>query len=222
MASIGGPNVVEDGLVLALDAANSRSYPRTGTTWSDLSGNGNNGTLVNGPTFSSGNNGSIVFDGVNDRITLGDRASLRPTSITHCAWVNGSEFTSWHGIISNMPSWGTGFSMQIGITQKIALMISGNYLTTSYTPLINTWYYICGTHNASNTLNTLYVNGIIENTTTRAISYTANAVTDIGCFYTGGTLRFVGQISNVLTYNRALTAQEVLQNYNATKSRFGL
>ena len=218
----GGPNIVVDGLVLNLDAANVKSYVSGSTTWTDLSRGNNNGTLTNGPTYSTANGGSIVFDGVNDRITLGDRVSLRPSSITHCAWVNGSQFTSWHGIISNMPSWGTGFSMQIGITQKIALMVSGNYLTTSYTPLINTWYYICGTHNALNTLNTLYVNGITENTLTRAISYSANAVTDIGCFYTGGSLPFSGQISNILTYNRALTSQEILQNYNATKTRFGL
>ena len=65
-----GPNIITDGLVLALDAANSRSYPGTGTTWSDLSGNGNSGTLTNGPTFNSGNGGSIVFDGVDDNISF--------------------------------------------------------------------------------------------------------------------------------------------------------
>jgi hypothetical protein len=67
-----GPNIVTDGLVLYLDAANQKSYPGTGTTWNDLSGNGNNGTLVNGPTFNSDNNGSIVFDGVDDYVNFGD------------------------------------------------------------------------------------------------------------------------------------------------------
>ena len=63
-----GPRIVSNGLVLCLDAANKRSYPGTGTTWTDLSGNSNNGTLTNGPTFSAGNMGSILFDGTNDYV----------------------------------------------------------------------------------------------------------------------------------------------------------
>jgi hypothetical protein len=65
-----GPNIVTNGLVLALDAANSKSYPGSGTTWRDLSGNNNSGSLTNGPTFSSANGGSIVFDGSNDYIGI--------------------------------------------------------------------------------------------------------------------------------------------------------
>ena len=70
MGVFAGPEVVEDGLVLALDAGNTKSYPGSGTTWTDLSGNGNNGTLTNGPTYSSSNGGSIVFDGVNDFVDI--------------------------------------------------------------------------------------------------------------------------------------------------------
>jgi hypothetical protein len=70
-------NIVKDGLILDLDAAKRDSYPGTGTTWNDISGNQNNGTLVNGPTFNSGNGGSIVFDGVNDYANLSDPMSLR-------------------------------------------------------------------------------------------------------------------------------------------------
>ena len=216
------PGIVQSGLVLHLDASSKTSYPGTGTTWFDLSGQVNNGDFVNGPKFISSNGGSIDFDGADDRISLGNKASLRPTSITHCAWVRGTQFTSWHGIISNMSSWGTGFSMQMGTIQNIALMVSGIYLKTSYTPQLNTWYYVCGTHDSTNSLSTLYVNGAVENTLTHPISYNSNAVTEIGCFYTGGVLPFSGQISSILTYNRALTSQEILQNYNATKARFGL
>ncbi len=75
MAHFHSPRIITDGLVLALDAANQKSYPGSGTTWSDLSGNGNNGTLTNGPTFDSGNNGSIIFDGVDDYITTGTTPS---------------------------------------------------------------------------------------------------------------------------------------------------
>jgi len=71
-----GPNISTSGLVLALDAANTKSYPGSGTTWTDMSGNNNNGTLTNGPTFNSANGGSIVFDGSNDFVTLGNQSVL--------------------------------------------------------------------------------------------------------------------------------------------------
>ena len=70
MGVFAGPEITESGLVLALDAGNLKSYPTTGTTWTDLSGRGNTGTLTNGPTYSSANGGSIVFDGVNDYVTV--------------------------------------------------------------------------------------------------------------------------------------------------------
>lgn len=72
MSIYGGPDIITDGLVFCLDAANSKSYPGTGTAWTDLSGNDNNGTLTNGPTFDSSNGGSIVFDGVNDQVNCGN------------------------------------------------------------------------------------------------------------------------------------------------------
>ena len=72
MAFSFSPRIVTDGLVLYLDAANQRSYPGSGTTWSDISRGGNNGTLVNGPTFDPGNGGSIVFDGVDDYVSIPD------------------------------------------------------------------------------------------------------------------------------------------------------
>ena len=76
-AAASGPNIVEDGLVLALDAGNTKSYPGSGTTWTDLSGKGNNGTLTNGPTFDSGNGGAIFFDGGNDYVTTGNTLTER-------------------------------------------------------------------------------------------------------------------------------------------------
>ena len=75
MATNGGPNIIEDGLVFAVDAANKKSYPGSGTTWADLAGS-NNGTLINGPTFDSGNGGSIVFDGTNDYSEMGIATDL--------------------------------------------------------------------------------------------------------------------------------------------------
>ena len=205
-------NIVTSGLVLNVDASFVASYPVSGTSWYDISGSGNTGTLVNGPTFNT--NGWINFDGVDDRVTLGYSPTLINTSITQEAWVNATSFIyGWHGIISNMPEWGTGFSLQIGTTQRIAAMVSGVYLTTSWTPKTNTWYHIVATHRSSDTLNSLYVNGVLENTTTRSISYTTSAQTTIGVFYTSNSLHFLGNMANVRSYNRALSQSEVLQNY---------
>ena len=216
------PRVVTDGLVFAVDAGNVKSYPGSGTVWYDLSGNGNNGTLVNGPTFDSDNRGSIDFDGSDDYVDLGYNENLLSDSKTNEAWVNASSFINWRGIISNFPSWGTGFGLQIGIRENIAATVSGQYLKTSWAPSLNTWYHIVATHNSSDNSNKLYVNGILESTLTRNVSYVENAVTRIGCFYNTPSLLFAGKIPIVQIYNRALTPQEITQNYNALKSRFGL
>lgn len=84
-----GPNIITDGLVLALDAGNTKSYPGSGTTWNDVSGNGNNGTLINGPTFDTGNGGSVVFDGVDDHFTTSTTPTelLGNPSFTISMWV---------------------------------------------------------------------------------------------------------------------------------------
>ena len=81
-----GPKIVTNGLVLYLDAANKKSYPGTGTTWTDLSGLGNNGTLTNGPTFNSANGGSIVFDGVDDYVSVANNSSLNASTQTVSVW----------------------------------------------------------------------------------------------------------------------------------------
>jgi hypothetical protein len=91
MSVAGGPDLIQDGLVLCLDAANTKSYPGSGTSWVDLSGNGNNGTLTNGPTFSSTNGGNIFFDGTNDYVRVSS-TSIIPgsSSFTFNIWLNYS------------------------------------------------------------------------------------------------------------------------------------
>ena len=97
MSAFGGPNIVDNGLVLYLDAGNRKSYTSGSTTWFDKSGFNNNGTLTNGPTFDSGNGGNIVFDGADDYGIIPDSNILSFTNaqMTVSAWVN---------IISSIPT----------------------------------------------------------------------------------------------------------------------
>ena len=97
MATNGGPNIIEDGLVFAVDATNKKSYPGSGTTWTDLAGN-NIGTLTNSPTFDSGNGGNLVFDGTDDYTQFNQSISL--TEATFIAWIKRSgQQDSWAGIL---------------------------------------------------------------------------------------------------------------------------
>jgi len=157
----------------------------------------------------------LYFNGVNSFVNAGTSPDLTPQSISVEAWVKPTTFvSSWMGIISNMTSWGTGFGLQLGTSQKIAAMISGTYLTTTWTPSLNKWYHIVATHNSSTNQNILYVNGIKESISTQAISYESNAKTYIGVFYTSPNLFFNGYIDEVKIYNTALTDDEVKQDFN--------
>ena len=194
----------------------------TGSFTGDSSGNKNTGTLTGGPTWVDGKRGkALSFDGSNDYVNLGVSPQLTPNNITISAWVKADTFQSlWHGIVSNMTSWGTGFSLQIGTTQKIAAMVSGTYLTTNWTPKIDTWYHIVATHDSTTNENVLYVNGNRENSSTYPVSYEANAKTYIGVFYTSPNLFFDGLIDEVRVYNRALSAAEIQALYNSSAAKF--
>jgi hypothetical protein len=196
MATEGGPNIITDGLVLALDAASPRSYPGTGTTWYDVSGYGNNGTLTNGPTFNSG---SIVFDGVNDYLKTPSIPNFRTISL----WVKTSNTgTGWKYLVdarTGMPNgWYTGFSGGSGI--------GGNW-TSQYVNGVLT------TVNFDNITLGIWCNLVITSNT----SYTSD-ITFMSRYSNSEPL--AGYIANIMIHNKALSAEEVLQNYNATKSRF--
>jgi hypothetical protein len=213
-----GPKVVSNGLVLYLDAANNKSYPGTSTTWTDLSGNGYNGTLTNGPTFSSANGGSIVFDGVDDYISIVSNANL----------TFGTGNFSIGFWIYRASSWSTTCNFTDGNSGALDIYTSGGNLRIApqYASSVaiasvsslstNLWYNL--TIVKSSSVTTAYING----TSIGSTSDTSNYSSSILKF--GGTLDgyFTGRMSNILIYNRSLSATEVLQNYNATKSRFGL
>jgi hypothetical protein len=251
MAFGNGPSIVTNGLVLALDAADRNSYPGSGTTWRDLSTSGLSGTLTNGPTFSSANGGSIVFDGTNDYVNISPSGYNLGVNFSLQVWTritrfgggpfNGSENRA--SLISNsypylanqgflfmatsqaespsfIPTPGKEtFFLSIGNDQFGASAVTG-----SLTPYVNNWVQLSATVNSTNLIR-LYINAVEPSYSNQqngpsSLSYTA------GPFSIGvrnNNLEFLqGSISSVQIYNRALSATEILQNYNATKTRFGL
>ncbi len=102
-----GPDINENGLVLSLDAANYKSYTGSGTTWRDLSGNSNNGTLTNGPTFNAANMGAIVFDGTDDKVTISMNSSF-------IYGVSPFSLNAWIYVLGNQSQFSAGFSDVFG------------------------------------------------------------------------------------------------------------
>jgi hypothetical protein len=217
------PAVSTDGIVLMLDAANIRSYPGSGTTWTDLSGNGNTGTLTNGPTYSSSNNGSIVFDGVDDYITTSNNQNLLPTAgLSICAWIKTSVADKW--CVDKAPSvGGQGYTFAGTSLSTWAMNVNSSSVQSVSTYTSNTWKFIVGTWTPSTSLK-LYFNGVLDAINTTSISAT---ITDpsvdlwIARRRSGGDY-FNGSISNISIYSVALTDAQVLQNFNALRGRFGL
>jgi hypothetical protein len=224
--------IVTNGLVLALDAGDRNSYTGSGTSWTDLSGNGNTGTLTNGPTYSSTNGGSIVFDGSNDYIDLGNKTlGVELQDKSACVWIYQTTSPSvFAGIIDkdfdNNPVYG-GWGFWISSANKMNFWLQGQkdlIDTGSGTITNNTWQHLSFSYNYSAKSVSFYLNGILNSTVTNAtIVENASDTTTlkIGAFR-GGTSLFNGRISNVLLYNKQLTAAEVLQNYNAQKARFNI
>ena len=225
-----GPDIITDGLVLELDAGDRNSYPGTGTTWRNLSGNSNNGTLTNGPTFNTGSLGNIVFDGVDDYASLGTFTGLGSSNRTIEVWcqILALPPSGNRRIISfpkddtgdDTPAYTIGFT---STTSSLALGIGGSpydgsILNISFT--LSTWMCLVGVVN-SNVLT-----GYKDNSFIRTVTNTG-AVTTNPIGYIARYNGFYGQygnvrIGNIRVYNRALSATEVSQNYTAMKTRFGL
>ena len=223
MAYNNGPRIVTDGLVLTLDAGNTKSYAGSGTTWGDLSGNGNNGTLTNGPTFSSANGGSIVFDGVDDYAQFNVLSQISsslsysvcfnfyPTSIVteKGVWLSCTSTNDRHGgkVVDNL------------------FIFKSNNISLSCNIVVNKWQYICCVSNGATPQ--LYLDAVQNSTDVTANgSYNYFGYTTVGKIggsnTNAGSTSFPGNISNIQIYNRALTANEIQQNFNATRGRFGV
>ena len=214
MASKSGPDIIEDGLVLCLDAASKRSYPGTGTVWTDLTGS-NNGTLTNGPTFDADNGGSIVFDGSNDYISTDySNSSEHTISIVFKIISFPSSDTRLLG-----PYSGSTNQLAVGWTNStFRIWVASSWNTTSFSSSVDTIYHLTIAHDSSNN-NLIYVNGIYEDTILNKESYFNNMGFGNSFILSYGSY-FNGNIYNINLYNRALTADEIRRNYLSTKERF--
>ena len=207
--------LVTDGLVLNLDAGDPRSYPGSGTTWTDLSGNGNNGTFgasTAAPTYNNANGGSIVFDGTNDYVSLGT-PSIGTGKITVSAWIKITTGGIYQHIVDNQsPEW------HLAILNDNRPYFFNGVVNHNSTLQLSTgvWYMITGVQGIT---NDLYINGVLSQSIESNVNITANTP-HIGRWYNGPSRYFNGNISNVSIYNRALSAAEVAQNYDALKVRY--
>ena len=245
MAFSYSPKIVTEGLVLYLDAANPYSYVSGSMVWNDISRGGNNGTLTNGPTFSSANNGSIVFDGTNDYVNCGSFTQLTTKTISvtfkhtlanppTCRLISkrASTFSDEEaGGIGILDSSVTGNSDRLfvsltnGVNASVGTLILSNSILTESDPptVFNTWHTATAVVKNNDYIE-LYVDSILKARATIGNQATNSSNLLIGTLLNGGSLIewWNGNIASIQIYNRALSASEILQNYNAQKSRFGL
>jgi len=238
------PRIVTDGLVFCVDAGDKMSYPGAGTTWTDLSKNRNNGTLTNGPTFSSDNGGSIVFDGSNDYISVGSFNEDSSQDLSVMVWVypivlDGGSFggydyswiinkrdnasdRQWQMIFRSIQN-DNDFFLRANIWDNTAGAQVSVGLGATTEIFENQWYHCVLTFNSSNSEVSLYLNGVSEASAT--LGGTGNRKTGardlIFCKAGWDSAFFLSNnLASTQIYNRALTAEEIKQNYNATRGRF--
>ena len=223
------PTIVTNGLILNLDAGNASSYPGTGTTWTDLSGNGRNATLANGVGYSSSSGGVLTFDGINDYGQV--PAFTYPNSYTVAVWVkiNYTSSTNYARIIEKglnnefaltinkvTPLYSNKYTYQLG-DSDVALA-SNSPVSSGYTLLTTT------IENATSNQHLIkfYINNTLNNTATKTISFTKT-----NPLYFGGNpaalnlTAMLGEIGQIFMYDRVLSASEITQNFATTKTRFG-
>ena len=224
MGASAGPDVIDTGLVLALDAGDTNSYSGSGSAWYDISSSQSSGNIESDPTFSSNNGGYFDFDGIDDVIDFRfdqNGPDLTLSTITVSAWVN---FDSATWVMGN----GAQFRIRLNGT-AIGFWIrelsagSANELTSpSSTMSTGEWGNIVGTYDGTN--QKIYHNGVEVASTNPGLGFLdagSNNLT-IGESYYGSNEFFNGKLSATSIYNRALTPQEIQQNYNALRGRFGI
>lgn len=230
MALAHSPKIVTDNLALLLDAGNIKSYPGTGTAWSDLSGNGYNVTLVNGPVYNSADGGSIDFDGTNDYGIINDVIVSSPTALSIGGWFkhNGSgsnfEMVLHHGETTAVGSsrYFFGLSDTDNITATIgAITVGWEAGETTTIATLDTWYFVTATWDG--TTVRVYINGNFIKQYSLASYSNITTPTRIGSSGSGTGYSMNGSISDVFIYtNKALTPEEININFNALRGRYGI
>lgn len=214
-------SLVTSGLVLHLDAGDPASYPGTGTTWYDLSGQGNDSILTNGPTYDTDAGGNIDFDGIDDYASAGDASlPIGTTAGTLSAWARTETTAGNTAWIFAYGYPGTGLARFIG--RLGSTFYFGGYnddLTALGVPL-NTWFNITGVYDGF--AASLYINGILVTGPTAKSWNTVSSDTVVGRQVGGGGEYWQGGISQVLIYDRALSDGEIVQNFNTLCNRHGL
>jgi hypothetical protein len=224
-----GVKIITIGLRLWLDAAQLRSYPTTGTTWTDLSGSGNTGTLTNGPTYNSSNGGSIVLDGTNDYVDVGSSAIVNESlPFTVSLWL----------MITSLPSGTTApftFKTNTGANFTILIGVDTSYqgtvvigpgantigkTNTGSSFFLNNWVNVAVTFNGSGGY-VAYENAV-EKTLNSGVGGVFDPRQNTILGYVNGNNTLTGRIAIAYVYNSLLSNTAILQNYNAVKSRFGL
>lgn len=240
MSTVGnwrGPNIVKESLILYLDAGSPNSYYplSNGITWNDISSNGYNGTLINGPVYNSSNGGVLVFDGVDDygRIPYNSNFNLSNTNYTLEGWFNSNSFSTDQILISK-DTYGVNFDWALYIFNSTTLIFYSNGTATNVTATVPTmsagqWYHYVVT-SISGVIR-IYLNSILYKTQSMSTSnssqvyvtlgrYSWNGPTDSPPGIPGGYIK--GKIPILRIYRKGLNDSEVLQNYNVLKGRFGL
>jgi len=220
--------IVTNGLVFNIDCGFTPSYPKNGTTWYDVSVNTNNGTLTNGPTFSSDGGGSIVFDGSDDYGVTSPTNFTANNDFTYEIIIKSNQYVTARGIFGNKGYWSTGGQGavigNISNPQTIYGYVTtntGHFDISSNVGPTYGWTHVI-MRRSNNDLR-FFINGVHQGST-RTISGTVTDVSDkfwLGSYNNGNT-PWLGNMAIARVYNRALTAAEVSQNFNAQKGRFGL
>ena len=208
------PRIITDGLVLCLDAANKQSYPGSGTVWTDLAGS-NNGTLTNSPTFSSANGGSIVFDGSNDYVDIGNPTSLQSLAqgSIEAFYYRTASTATYQMIFTDVNS-----DLEVTYATNTLQFYIGNSGIGYSHAVTGQWFHIVGVWGVG--FKRLYLNGAEVASGTNTGLNTGSRVRYIGS--RAGSLPLTGLRPILRAYNRTLTPAEILQNYNATKGRYNL
>ena len=233
MAIAYNPRIVTSGLVLALDAGNPKSYPGSGTTWRDLSGRGNTGTLTNGPTYSSGNGGSLDFVGSNSTyITCGNSSSIQLTdSMSISCWFMPSNYASARqGLVgrNGLNEYTITLEQGGGVSFYFASVgLPGDYFNgasfLSFGQQNNIFQQLTIVRDYNTNFVYVYKNGVQTSTST-SLSGTVKPTATSGPmtigFGNGGY--YSGKVGTISLYNRALTAAEIQQNFNSLRGRYGI